>query len=66
MKSDNAAMPKSKEKNSSSGSNAGGNSTKKNKVTFNDATLNAVEKTKPRSGRGLANEGTIVSYDEER
>jgi len=66
MKSDNAATPKSKKKNSGSESNAAGNTTKKNKVSFNDASLNAVEKTKPRSGRGLANEGTIVSYDEER
>ena len=39
----------------------------KDKVAPIDNTIqSAVNKTKPKSGRGLANEGTIVSYDEER
>ena len=63
MKSDHATMPKSKETKNVSANNSGKN---KNKVTFSDVTANAVEKAKPRSGRGLANEGTIVSYDEAR
>ena len=59
MKSDKVATPKSK--NAKSNDN-----NKKEKVIFNDASATATEKAKPRAGRGLANEGTVVSYDEER
>lgn len=37
----------------------------KNEAAVN-RTPTATERVKPRAGDGLANEGTIVSYDEER
>lgn len=37
----------------------------KNKSAAN-GTPSATDRVKPRAGDGLANEGTIVSYDEER
>ncbi|MEP7143146.1 MAG: hypothetical protein ABI707_09765 [Ferruginibacter sp.] len=69
MKNDKAAMPQSKKKQTVSGSNAIGNSAKKSKsgvVAGSDSTPNPIQKTRARAGRGLANEGTIVSYNEER
>ena len=38
----------------------------KNGVLDSNVVTSAVGKTKARSGSGLANEGTVVSYDEER
>lgn len=43
------------------------NENPKDKIAPIDNTIeSAVNKTKAKSGRGLSNEGTIVSYDEER
>jgi hypothetical protein len=42
-------------------------SKKKSEVIIDSKTIPAVvDRTKAKSGRGLANEGTIVSYEEER
>jgi hypothetical protein len=42
------------------------NDTSKKKGGITDPRTSAMEHSKARAGRGLANEGTIVSYDEER
>lgn len=40
---------------------------KKSEAVIDSKTIPAVvDRTKAKSGRGLANEGTIVSYEEER
>ncbi|MEO6720659.1 MAG: hypothetical protein ABIN67_09835 [Ferruginibacter sp.] len=39
---------------------------KKKRGVGGDIGTSAMENAKARTGRGLANEGTIVSYDEER
>ena len=63
MKKTNTVAPKAKSVKATTKSN-----TKKDKdsVTLVNDDLGATEKVKPRTGRGLANEGTVVSYDEER
>ena len=59
--------PVLKEKNGGHGSDPV-NKFKKNKITaaaVDNIITGAVENVKAKSGRGLANEGTAVSYDEE-
>ena len=66
MKNNKSVMPKLKEKKSGAGSNPE-NKFKKNKSgATTNSTTSVIEQTKAKSGRGLANEGTVVSYDEER
>ena len=67
MKNDKE-MAESKEKRKISGKHSTGNTAKKRQagVTASNSISAATQKTKAGSGRGLANEGTIVSYDEER
>ncbi|MEO5890026.1 MAG: hypothetical protein ABIQ31_07205 [Ferruginibacter sp.] len=59
MKNDKG-MPKSNEKSSSTGKKS------KSGVVETKSNPTASETAKARSGRGLANEGTVVSYEEER
>jgi hypothetical protein len=60
-------VPKSKEKNSSSQAKTTSTKKAKNMVApDNIAAPGASEIKKPRAGRGLANEGTVVSYEHER
>lgn len=60
-------LPVSKEKKSRSGSNPENKFKKGNTVvSVDNITESAVEKTIARTGSGLANEGTAVSYEEER
>ena len=66
MKNDKAATPGSKEKKNPGSRTAGNTNKSRSGITSSDSTPAVTEKTKARSGRGLANEGTIVSYDEER
>lgn len=47
-------------------SNKQNETSKKKGGVGGDPGASAMENAKARSGRGLANEGTIVSYDEER
>jgi len=67
MKNDKE-MVESNKKRKISGNNSTGNTTKKRQAGVIDSNLTstATAKTKARAGRGLANEGTIVSYEEER
>ena len=46
--------------------NKQGGASKKKHPTAVDTRSSAMDNTKARTGRGLANEGTITSYDEER
>jgi len=70
MKKDKVVVPASKENKSiSKSSSIKNDSKKKNGATFNEinsSITGAVEKTRARKGSGLANEGTSVSYEEER
>jgi hypothetical protein len=69
MKNDKTTKPESKDKKNIPTSNPVKNGNKKGKngiANIGSIITSAVEKTKPRTGRGLADEGTIVSYDEER
>ncbi len=69
MKKEQKMPPASKEKKTGPGSDHV-NKFKKGKTTTAAAIDNivkgAVENVKPRSGRGLTDEGTVVFYDEER
>ena len=63
-----ASLPGLKEKKSTPENISNKNSAKKSKNGVVDSSViaSAVGKTKAKSGGGLANEGTVVSYDEER
>ncbi|MCW3090959.1 MAG: hypothetical protein JWP81_2028 [Ferruginibacter sp.] len=55
----------------SQGKNSTNESSKKNKNNKNksvgvDQSTPATDTAKPRAGHGLSNEGTVVSYEEER
>ena len=66
MKKEKKILSVSKEKKSGSGSNPE-NKFKKNKSGAATTSITSViEQTKAKSGRGTANEGTLVSYDKER
>lgn len=66
MKKEKDVLPKSKEKTNLSVNKATGKSKKNEGVTDSDPGSSATGRAKPKAGRGLANEGTIVSYEEER
>ena len=55
----------SKPRKNSKDNKQGGTSPKKHPTAV-DTRTSAMDNTKARAGRGLANEGTITSYDEER
>ena len=66
MKKNKAVTPPLKEKKIGSGSNPE-NKFKKNKSGAATTSITSIiEQTKAKSGRGTANEGTLVSYDKER
>jgi hypothetical protein len=69
MKNDKkAVLPGLREKKGIPENISNKNSAKKSKNGVVDSSViaSAVGKTKAKSGGGLANEGTVVSYDEER
>lgn len=68
MKNDKSEAPKVKDKEGTTGSKSLENKFKKHKsrLANSNSIISAIEQTKATSGRGLADEGTIVSYDEER
>lgn len=67
MKKEKKSLPISKEKKSGPGSNPENKFKKGGKAASADnIVVSAVGKTKARAGSGLANEGTTVSYEEER
>ena len=55
----------SRDKKNNKDNKQSGTSKKKYPTTV-DTGSSAMDNTKARAGRGLANEGTITSYDEER
>ena len=67
MKKDQKILPVTKEKKTGPGSNPE-NKFKKTSTaaSIDNAITSAVGKTRARTGSGLANDGTSVSYEEER
>ncbi|MEP6617304.1 MAG: hypothetical protein ABJA57_12020 [Ginsengibacter sp.] len=67
MKKNKSVAPKTKEKESGTGSNPE-NKFKKTKSgeAGTDSITSALEQTRARSGRGFDDTGTVVSYDQER
>lgn len=67
MKKDKKIIPASGQEKSIAPIKATENISKKSKSgVISNIVTTAMEKAKPKSGKGLTNEGTIVSYDEER
>jgi hypothetical protein len=68
MKNKKSETPASKDKKNTTESNSIENKIKKHKSGLSNLDIinSAIGQTKAISGRGLANEGTVVSYDEER
>ncbi|MEJ7589329.1 MAG: hypothetical protein WKI04_17370 [Ferruginibacter sp.] len=68
MKNDKATISKATDKKKTSLSKATATNSKKggSAITDGNSTVNASQTKKARAGRGLANEGTIVSYEEQR
>ncbi|MEO6330039.1 MAG: hypothetical protein ABIO55_13975 [Ginsengibacter sp.] len=66
MKKNKSATPKTKEKDSGTGSNPE-NKFKKTKSGDGAGSItSALDETRARSGRGFDDTGTVVSYDQER
>ena len=65
MKTEKNSSAKDKATKTNSGNKATGSKKKSNLGTA-DTRTSAVDNTKARAGRGLANEGTITSYEAER
>lgn len=65
MKNDKVVRA-SKEKKIGAGSNPENKFKAGKNTSTSDSITSVIEQTKARTGTGLANEGTIISYDEER